>query len=1356
MRKLLLVIALIGIVLATAGQLRRIITVKPAEVKSETVVAEEEVAPEIESEYESDTVYACQTVKVHGWFQPNQILSKEDASHRALSVRFTRRNKAGKWTRFEAVDGYGNPASGALTPYIMKSNELQSDTILRGNWADRINSAVSYEIIPDPTGEVAVQERAYDKDGNIVYIFSRTPAGRDSLGRRQFICSYKDNMGLPAEMRLDNTDLYTYGTLILLTEDEQGRDCRLEYIDGAGKSKPNSDGVAAECIEYNSDHKETKRYSVDANGNNVRDNWTNCGILVGYDKNGDAEFSMYVDENMRPMAMESERSGDNTGVIKILYAWDKYHRIDSTRFVDADNRPYPSKYGVYSIKYTYDLHGNETSRTFRDVKGRLVNSQDGYALQLIDFDSVGRLTCGRWFDKDGRPLVSDFYLAGLYKAYKPDGNLKYEKRVMYSSPADSNYYMESYGKDVDVVRYWDGSWRIDSLDSKGRMILRDFKEADGSPSPDLAYVRNVMTFDDLGGSRLHYTDIYYGYNGQPVWVQNYASKESLVDSVSHTIKIFCDGAGVSGQNRYEMEYTDSTLNVLKTQYRLNSHGKRIFGSERGVRYYAADAHCDLTGNLATFVGRDEFGEPAYIFTRGNNYEGIYYYRKLNSKGYTSDFDENDLIPFRSKMDEVIKLMSVEIINGDSVVNGLRDNDLILLYGCYSAPIDSAVNRRDFALDWSIASVVEASVPTRVIVFRVDPVTKEYGLVEIKDLKGTPSEIGFRTNIRYLTERQADRIREAVQASPLLPDGLPLCDFSGPFPVNMMYPDYLFDDELTIPYFQHTSDPLVLLGEACIPQNSSWTIDRTDDLNRSLNAVDAGRTDTASVNPVKRAYFTTDGRTLRTADYRTSHFGYSGPYDNYRRVNRDIYERLTGALPKAKEAIAEYMPCTKLPKVKQLYGYWTIVPDESDPWHMTGSMYLDKSGKIIGALTAQSVKQYDDAKVLYRLDRDLNGRWVMSSDSISLLQGAGIVDAECIDIYDATFTNIDEAKEVQNNSIRRSECRRYDKIPHPYLFLQDALIINDMRGDTLVVRSHTDVPLKFVKTKLPADLDMKTALATIDAAPGSSLNERPDSLDMKSVTQSMWRNERSADGVQFTTNLYLADDSTMSAYVVFGSADGTAPSGNKGTVYLEVFGSGRWSDDSPGKISVEIDTTSVTVECSVRFRDRTVSNLASAESDWRKSMIDSFKGNEMDLFEMLGISGVHSIELTPDSALVLDDVAYRIIPQRLPAVIGRVEIPTGYLARRGYSGQFVILEWCDWNCTMTLDEFEIEFNRQKDNPKHLVLISLDTSGGRDEFGNIIEIDTPSEPLGFRIFDSTINQNYHYRTVIVPYTMWKNVR
>ena len=156
------------------------------------------------------------------------------------------------------------------------------------------------------------------------------------------------------------------------------------------------------------------------------------------------------------------------------------------------------------------------------------------------------------------------------------------------------------------------------------------------------------------------------------------------------------------------------------------------------------------------------------------------------------------------------------------------------------------------------------------------------------------------------------------------------------------------------------------------------------------------------------------------------------------------------------------------------------------------------------------------------------------------------------------------------------------------------------------------------------------------------------------------------------------------------------------------------------------------------------------------MIDSFKGNEMDLFEMLGISGVHSIELTPDSALVLDDVAYRIIPQRLPAVIGRVEIPTGYLARRGYSGQFVILEWCDWNCTMTLDEFEIEFNRQKDNPKHLVLISLDTSGGRDEFGNIIEIDTPSEPLGFRIFDSTINQNYHYRTVIVPYTMWKNVR
>ena len=118
------------------------------------------------------------------------------------------------------------------------------------DWAEKVETACIFEYIADPTGENLIQERVYDKDKNVICIYSRTPIGKDKTGRQQFIGSYKDCYGLPAEMRRDTTNTYTYGTLVMLTEDKWGNDSVIEYMDAKGRKKVNSDSADVEVYVY--------------------------------------------------------------------------------------------------------------------------------------------------------------------------------------------------------------------------------------------------------------------------------------------------------------------------------------------------------------------------------------------------------------------------------------------------------------------------------------------------------------------------------------------------------------------------------------------------------------------------------------------------------------------------------------------------------------------------------------------------------------------------------------------------------------------------------------------------------------------------------------------------------------------------------------------------------------------------------------------------------------------------------------------------------------------------------------------------------------------------------------------------
>lgn len=221
-------------------------TVAKTIVKPKKRIGRQEMNITIIKNDKLDTIYCTQTKKQHGWFMPMDTISKEVASHINLSFRFTHKYPSGYWGKMESIDGYGKLRTTAMSPYILKIGSADSDDKAQQEWVEKLKTCCIYEFVADPSGKVIIQERAYDKDMNLIYAFSRVP-----VGKRTFVGSYKDSYGLPAEMRKDPT--FSYGTLVGLTEDQWGNDSIVEYIDSKGKAKPNSDDAAMEvfvCDKY--------------------------------------------------------------------------------------------------------------------------------------------------------------------------------------------------------------------------------------------------------------------------------------------------------------------------------------------------------------------------------------------------------------------------------------------------------------------------------------------------------------------------------------------------------------------------------------------------------------------------------------------------------------------------------------------------------------------------------------------------------------------------------------------------------------------------------------------------------------------------------------------------------------------------------------------------------------------------------------------------------------------------------------------------------------------------------------------------------------------------------------------------
>ena len=420
-------------------------------------------------------------------------------------------------------------------------------------------------------------------------------------------------------------------------------------------------------------------------------------------------------------------------------------------------------YGTHRIVRTYDDFGNVTSYTGYGTDGKLAPyDQYGEAKALYRYDDMGRVVYAEYFDKESMPLSNPERTCSYKNEYADDGSTKTIKWTWKDGHLDTLYYKHST-KDWIYTKYTDNIVEIDSLSQSG--YIRDEAYYDYSMNPislkDLGFTttpyHRKRTVERSKGKYIEYVTECWDANNE--YTGQYPFSILIRDTTSHhEFRRYYDSE-LRLADTYIQDYSSNWQ--LSSQSDVNAFGVICrAGGDASVRLYSADIFYSQKGEYASFIAKDEFGEPDYI----SSSSVVYYYQRISKKGGNKFYDvnNNEITDFDNFRNECPKAMSIEVTDSSAYGLGLKDNDIILRYGD-SYQMEDSLNYHDFVGAWSLAQCMEAPREKRLLLFRINPDTKEYGVVSLTLPKGNPSQLGFIAHSTYKTPKQRMRIQESITA-----------------------------------------------------------------------------------------------------------------------------------------------------------------------------------------------------------------------------------------------------------------------------------------------------------------------------------------------------------------------------------------------------------------------------------------------------------------------------------------------------------------------------------------------------------------------------------------------------------------
>lgn len=389
-----------------------------------------------------------------------------------------------------------------LTPSYLSNyliiNSYDNESLAKG-MRDKLSKACKWEIVQDPINKLLIlQERAYDKDDNLIYAFNYNAlTGRGDEERRdEVIGSYVDEQGLPLDILKEG---YRF---VKITYDNKGRDILTQYYDIEGNPSTNADGAYQTFYEYNEYGLCTSMSSLNKFGVRMIDRAGNCGMRYKFDGYKSIE-SLSIDDF-------GEETLTTRGYSKVNCEYDKYGRESKTSFYNK-NKPINNVWGYHQSEIVYDDVNNKTTITYRDILNNIVRIYE------FKYDKKGNLLYkSDWLNSTNVKIIYNF-------KYDTDDNCVYEKVIQVNNTDTTNVYL--YEKDLNYEK------RNYYLDSYTEHIQYN----DDNKPIEYAYYKldEKTAYEDPNEKGVHKFKYTYENNGLKKTDRKYCEIDSIIKFNTH-------------------------------------------------------------------------------------------------------------------------------------------------------------------------------------------------------------------------------------------------------------------------------------------------------------------------------------------------------------------------------------------------------------------------------------------------------------------------------------------------------------------------------------------------------------------------------------------------------------------------------------------------------------------------------------------------------------------------------------------------------------------------------------------------------------------------------------------------------
>lgn len=157
-----------------------------------------------------------------------------------------------------------------------------------------------------------------------------------------------------------------------------------------------------------------------------------------------------------------------TNLAKIIYKPSAYFSEEVAIFIDENDKPQNSNWGVHKIIYQFDAYGNQLGRVLKDTLDQPTNSRSGLGILKSTYTSDGKhLVSSNYFDKDEKPIGF-----GENQVHQLRVEFDDQKRPVRSSFYDLN---------GEIANGWSG-YATEELhfDENGRLTVRQYLDSKGN------------------------------------------------------------------------------------------------------------------------------------------------------------------------------------------------------------------------------------------------------------------------------------------------------------------------------------------------------------------------------------------------------------------------------------------------------------------------------------------------------------------------------------------------------------------------------------------------------------------------------------------------------------------------------------------------------------------------------------------------------------------------------------------------------------------------------------------------------------------------------------------------------------